>query len=373
MKRILVLLLFLPVFIFAEPLYSPTWGFYIDLPEGYDYIDGDGRDRFSFEGPEELMLDLVIYDGRYNSMVELVDDVNRRLSNSGDVDFFDYYGKQAAILKLTFGGLDGWGLAVELEQTPSGTTPILLALAYTYAYKRELELFHISALDSIAPSLIFCRYPGPIIEYSYPRGAQRSVLLSNGLNALIYENDAEASQVLIEREFAILTAYLNTDFLQDAWIRYYRFIYRDSFDRIRDAASVIAEHFGGYTAYTDAEKRAYAQRVLTYIQNFQYERDFSGSDFINLVTVVTEGRGDCDNKSMLFAIILANTNIRSALMISPQYGHAMALADLTGSGARFELYGTNWLVAETTDTVEIGLIAQDINNPLHWFGVMFEQ
>jgi len=344
----------------------------MDLPEGYYYVDGDGRDRFSFEGPDELMFDLVVYDGRYNTMLELVNDVNIRLSNSGDVDFFDYYGRQAAILKLTFGGFDGWGLVVELERTAAGTTPMLLALAYAQAYKRDLELFHISALDSIAPSLTYRRYPGPVIEYSYPRGVQRSVTLANGLNAMIYENDAEASQVLIEREFAILTAYLNTDYLQDAWTRYYRFIYRDSFDRIQNAASVIARHYGGYTANTDAEKRVYAQRVLTFIQNFHYERDLSGSDFLNLVTAVTEGRGDCDSNSILFAIILANTNIRSAFMVSHYYNHAMALADIAGSGARFELHGTNWLVAETTANIDIGLIAQDLSNPLYWFGIMFE-
>ena len=344
----------------------------MDLPEGYYYIDGDGRDRFSFEGPDELMFDLVVYDGRYNSMQELVDDVNRRISNQGDVDFFDYYDKQAAIIKLTFGGFDGWGLVVELERTTAGTTPMLLALAYAHDYKRDLELFHISALDSIAPSLSFRRYPGPIIEYSYPRGAQRAVTLPNGLGAMIYENDAEASQVFIEREFAILTAYLNTDYLQDAWIRYYRIIYRDSYDRIRNAASVLAQHYGGYTANTDAEKRAYAQRVLTFIQNFHYERDFSGSDFLNLVTAVTEGKGNCDSQSMLFAIILMNSNIRSAIMISQQYSHAMALADIAGIGARFELHEINWLVAETTAIVDIGMIAQDMTNTAFWFGVMFE-
>lgn len=375
MKALFILLIFIPILSFAEPMYSPTWGFFIDLPEGYEYIDGDARDRFSFAGPQGLMFDLVVYDGRFVSMLEMVNDVNRRLSNSGDADFFQYRDKQAAIIKLTFGNFDGWGLGIELSPQPngSGRRPILLALAYGPATRKDLELFHISALDSISPSIMEKRYPGPIMEYSYPRGEARNTLLaSTGLSAMIRENDAEAAQVLIEREFAILLAYLNTPYIQEASIRYYRFIYRDSFDRISDAASVIAHNLGGAAAVTDEQKRAFAQRVLTFIQGFEYERDMSGSDFLNLVSAVTEGRGDCDNRSVLFAIILAHADIRGAIMLSHHYSHAMGLADVIGTGARFEALGTRWLVAETTAMLDIGLIAQDQSDSSQWFAVVFE-
>jgi len=108
------------------------------------------------------------------------------------------------------------------------------------------------------------------------------------------------------------------------------------------------------------------------VQGFKYERDLTGSDFINLVTAITEGRGDCDSRAVLFAMILANANIRGAIMLSHHYSHAMGLADVTGSGARFEALGVNWLVAETTANINIGLIAQDESDPRHWFAVVFE-
>ncbi|MCL2231033.1 MAG: hypothetical protein FWC01_08040 [Treponema sp.] len=376
MKKIFLLLIILPVFAFADSMYSPTWGFHIDLPEGYEFTDGDARDRFSFAGPQGLLFDLLIYQsGRYGSVLELTNDINRRLSNRGDVDLFRYRDKQAAVIKLTFGEYDGWALAIELagENAQQAQKPILLALAYAPANRRDLEIFHISALDSIRPTTLDLRYPGPLIEYSYPRGDARNTPLAlRGLNAMIYQNDAEASQVLVEREFNILTNYLNTPLLQDACIRYYRFIFRDSYDRIAGAATVIANHLGASQAVTAEQKTAFAQRVLTFVQGFNYERDLSGSDFVNLVSAITEGRGDCDSRAMLFAVMLSNADIRGAIMLSHHYSHAMGLADVPGQGARFDALGTQWLVAETTANINIGLIDQTQADPQHWFAVVFE-
>jgi len=394
MKLKYLLLIFIPLFllsqfVFADAMFSPTWGFSIDLPQGYQFVDGDGRDRFSFSGPEGLMFDIVVYNGQFNTMLDLVEDVNRRLQNRGEVDFFEYSSKQAAIISLDFNvnntRFSGWGLAVELgPQTDAhgnllpGSSPdilpMLIALSYSPIGGADLSLFHLSALDSIAPTVAQRRYPGPITQYSYPRGEARNVALAlRGINAVIHENDAEAAQVLIEREFAILRAYQNTTYLHNAFIRYYRFVYRDSFARIENAAQAIVREFQGHQAVTDVQKREFAQRSLNFVQGFHYERDLSGSDFINLVTAVTEGRGDCDPRAMLFAIILTNANIRSAMMVSLLYGHAMGLADMPGVGGRFDDgHGTSWLVAETTANVDIGLIAQDQSDPAHWFAILFQ-
>jgi hypothetical protein len=60
------------------------------------------------------------------------------------------------------------------------------------------------------------------------------------------------------------------------------------------------------------------------------------------------------------------------MMVSRDYSHAMGLADIAGSGARFEAGGVQWLVAETTGKVGIGLISQDMSNTNLWLGVLFE-
>ncbi|MCL2440735.1 MAG: hypothetical protein FWD14_03265 [Treponema sp.] len=372
MKKLLFLLIFIPVLALAEPMYSPTWGFFMDLPEGYEYVDGDARDRFSFAGLEGLRFDLVVYNGQYGSMLELANDVNRRLSNRGDVDFFTYRGKQALLMTLLFGDFFGWGLAVELEKTPAGSQPVLLALAYSPADRKEMEIFHASALDSISPTAEDLFYPGILTEYGNPRGElKRTPLAINGLTAMIRENDAQASQGFIEREFKVMNAYLNTTYLQAAAIRYYRSIYRDSWDRLFDAASVITHHFGGHLAVTDEQKRVFAERVLSFVQGFRYERDLSGSDFLNLVSLISEGTGSCDNRSMLYTIILAHAGIRAGLMLSHYYSHAMTLVDVTGPGSRVPSHDIMWVVAETTTKIDIGYIDSELSDMRYWFAIMF--
>jgi hypothetical protein len=75
---------------------------------------------------------------------------------------------------------------------------------------------------------------------------------------------------------------------------------------------------------------------------------------------------------MLWAIILAQADIPTAIMVSREFNHAMGLADLPGTGAHFEAGSKKWLVAETTAKVDIGLIGQDVSNIESWLGVIFE-
>ena len=52
-------------------------------------------------------------------------------------------------------------------------------------------------------------------------------------------SDSEANQAVIDREFALLTRYLNSPLQQKAWQRYYRMIYRDSIARCRHLALML--------------------------------------------------------------------------------------------------------------------------------------
>ena len=375
MKRLLVFFLIVPAFfsLWGEALYSPAWGFRLDLPEGYEYSDGDGRDRFSFIGHSGAHFDISVYNGTYKTMKNLVDDVTVRLKNRGDVSFFDYREKLAALIELQFDDFTGWGLCVELGNGAGDKNPpLLLALAYGKAGTRDLNLYHLCALDSIAPSKAEQHYPGPIMEFGYPRGERKKTQLAmTGIEAWIYENDAEAAQALVDREFDLLRHYLFLDNWQDAWIRFYRAIYRDSCDRLADAAFQLERNWQVPSA-KENEKWNLAQKSLTWVQGFVYERDLQGSDFVNLVSAMCEGRGDCDSRALLWALILAQADIPAAIMVSREHSHAMGLADIEGTGARFETAGKKWLVAETTAPVDIGLIAQDVSDIESWLGVVFE-
>jgi hypothetical protein len=189
------------------------------------------------------------------------------------------------------------------------------------------------------------------------------------LTAHIRENDAEAAQALVDREYILLTRYHAAPNWQEAWIRFYRMIYRDSWNRIAGAVFELERHFN---AGLSPGERVFAEKALAWVQGFHYERDPEGSDFVNLVTAVTEGRGDCDSRAMLWAMILSQSDIPTAIMVSRDYSHAMGLADIAGTGARFEAAGIRWLVAETTDKVGIGLISQEMSDSQRWLAVLFE-
>jgi len=355
-------------------MYSPTWGFSVDLPPGYVYVEGNAFDRFSFAGPSGAMFDMAVYNGDFADVAEMMATIAGRLGNSGGVYFFVYGGREAAVMELDFAGFEGWALGLELGGDWL-TAPLLLALAYAPAGTENVDLLHVSALNSIAPSFAERLRPGPMTEFAFPRGMPAETPLAGGLGiyAEIRGGDAEAAQWLVDNEFLVLTLFQFSPYWQEAWIRFYRAIYRDAFDRVADAAFNIERRLGGGgSGEPGYAERDFARRVLAFVQGFYYERDFEGSDFVNPVTAVVEGRGDCDSRAMLWAIILAHSNIRSAIMVSRHFSHAMGLADVPGPGARFEAGGVRWLVAETTAEVDIGLIDRDKSEIGHWLGVVFD-
>jgi hypothetical protein len=69
---------------------------------------------------------------------------------------------------------------------------------------------------------------------------------------------------------------------------------------------------------------------------------------------------------------MEHANIPAGIMVSAEYGHAMGLVDAEGAGARFPMDGKNWLVAETTAHVDIGLIGQSMSDTNKWIGITFE-
>jgi hypothetical protein len=362
----------------AEPLASPSWGFRIDLPEDYDYVSGDGRDRFSFRTPEGAWFDLAVYHsaGRtgYPSLEALAGDVNRRLNNRGETAAFSYRDRGAILLELDFslpvrGGpgleVSGWGLCMELEAQAAGT-PMILALAY--GGPEELRVLHLSALDSLSVREADRLYPGPITEFTYPRGERiRISPAGTELEAYIHENDAEGAQALVDREFEVLRRQADSPRWQQAWTRFYRAVHRDSYSRLSEVALALRGRWSRAAGAADL-----AEQALRWVQSFAYERNFLGSDFVNPVGAALEGRGDCDSRALLWAIMLEQADIPAAIMVSAHYGHAMGLADLAGVGARFDWAGRRWLVAETTAETPLGRIGQNVSDPAHWLGVVFQ-
>jgi hypothetical protein len=396
-RVILVWALIFPALVLgAEPLYSPSWGFRLDLPEEYELTGGDHKNQFSFESPFGSYLDLAVYTDK-QSAPALAAELETKLSNRGERHVFTFNGKQAVLMELRFANpslrntsFTGWALCIELEQEPNS---LLAAMAYG-PDKAELQNLHLSVLDSIEGGEGDRRLPGPVTGYFHPRGAWIKGKLA-GINQEVFfrENDARAAQSVVDREFGVMKFYTGSGRWQEAWKRFYRAIFKDSFDRLENAAFILERNWNNSVlgpsgegikaeeadrlGRRPGEAANIAAKALEWIQNFIYERDLMGSDFVNLVSAAQEGRGDCDSRAMLWAIILEQADIPAGIMVSREFSHAMGLADIEGEGARFPMKSgnvkeTRWLVAEPIAKVSLGLIAESFSELSAWMGILFE-
>ncbi len=397
-RRLIGLFLFCASTLMAEPLASPSWGFSFDPPAGFSLTDGDGKDRFAFvDSVSSVELALRAYpSGTYGSCEEAMKTAMGRLSAQWDSASFNYGRRRVVIAKLEFDSLgyeaSGWAICGELDtaegQAQRGTAAapaFLLAIAYGEKGKTENAGPVIpSVLDSLRFGPVDSMLPGPITFFTYPQEGEKTVNVTiEGVKeaTTIDKADAEASAYVVEREYAVLTAYQNSPLWLDAWTRFYRETWRDSWARLdgfafaaeraaRTAIMLRPDADGGPTsAAQDDPDRALAATLLHWVQGFHYERNLEGSDFVDLVSSATEERGDCDSRSMLLALLLRKANVNAILMVSPEYSHAMTGIDVGGGGARFDFQDSKWLVAETTDDVAIGLIGQTVSDPTKWIGI----
>ena len=99
MVPLILFFLFMPLFICAFPTGSPSWGFFIDLPEEYQLADTDGGSSFVFQSETGASVYIKAYDaGKYDSVEAVAESVQKQLKNQGETEAFDYRGKKAVIL-----------------------------------------------------------------------------------------------------------------------------------------------------------------------------------------------------------------------------------------------------------------------------------
>ena len=244
----------------------------------------------------------------------------------------------------------------------------LVASAPTSSFGSYSELIT-SSLDAFSIDRAARRFPGPVSQFLFPvpaaRDERKTVALPGGSATLPWSSkEAQEELSIAEREFRILTLYLNTQTLWvDAWGRYYRMVYKESAAELDTLTEALSKSF---PANDPTET---ARRVLAWVQGFLYERDFSGIDFVPPLTAAFERRGDCDSRAMVMAIILERLGIDAVLMVSRDYSHAMVAVDVPGGGQRFTYNGKDYLVAETTAKVGIGTIAAEQADFSKWLGV----
>lgn len=230
----------------------------------------------------------------------------------------------------------------------------------------------LSAMDSISIGDRGLIEPGPISQSVSPypaRERERFEIEFEGRTIPLGMSEAalNATQEVIEREAEVLSIYGGTEYAEAAWKRHYRMIYRDLFVRSRPLYSALQT----YLSPEDHSQEEIAAVLLKWVQGFEYERLNTLSDCLTPLRAAVESRGDCDSRGLLYTILLHHYGIDAILMVSSVYKHSIAAVQIEGPGARFPFSEKRYLVAETTDQVDIGLIDQSMSNTKAWIGIDF--
>ncbi len=375
--------------LFAEIISSQNYQFAIDLPEGFVLSDTDGNGT-AYEFTHSVLpiqTAVRLYESsRYASAYSALSDSLHKLSGTGELSNFNWRNTQSSIAQFTMEPFPpqrqyGWGLAIPIPAVNS----ILVILAYTPENIGDsLDPILLSILDSVYTDRGSYFTAGPVTSFAFPATESQSVDLriydDTVIQTQIQKDDAEANKFVIEREFSILQTFFTikelSPYLMESYKRYYRLIFRDGYDRLKQASFDIYNHLNE-TLNTDGItiEQEREQQILTilldWVQNMQYGRDLSGSDFTPLPLVLQGQKSDCDGRVMLLAVLLTHMNFKTALFVSPEKGHAILGVACDLPGFKFSVDGIEYLMCETIENVTPGLIPQNMSDPNVWLVVPF--
>ena len=377
----LTLLLFFILPLHAEKITDRDFGFSLDIPEGFEIADytQDGMSYiFSHPNIPVTLVMKIAEEAEVKSAGEVLKKNLNKLSAKGETDIFNWNGTSCGISSFTMTLDDnyfGWSVAAPLKIK----NYYVVLLCYAPESKRGCEQFIISTVNSLCIDSEYLNTPGIITSYAFPSEGRKAISLSIGgkqIKTSLDKVDEEAAKFVIDLEYAVLNLYANHKMWKEAWQRYYRMIYRDNAGRLQQPAADIYKNL-----YLDVKKSAgqdaeikYAQALLTWVQNFSYERAKSKneSDFTSLPGAISGKGSDCDSRSMLVSAILNYMGIDTAILISREYSHAMVVTDIPAPGQSFTMEdGREYLMGETTARVTWGMIAQEHADRSKWIVVSF--
>lgn len=371
--------IFFANFLFSETITDSSFGYSIDLPEGYELkeISEDYR-GFYFSHPNIPVSLVVKIVTEENSNSKSVLDSNlQKLSTKYNIDSFLWNEKTSSIAQIEMNleqKYSGWATCSPLENS------YLILICYAPKEQEKVcEQFIFSTLNSTCTNLSnFCT-EGIITTYAFPKEGKKTVELNicgEKISSSIDKSDEEASQWLVDLEYSVLTLYANHPNWKEAWQRYYRMIYKDSFSRIKNISLDLSKTFYDSQKTQSSKKEIeYAQKLLTWVQNFDYFREekISDSDFTSIPRVICGVGNDCDSRSLLLCILLKSIGIETILLFSPEFSHAMVATLIDDPGQKFNLENTNleFLMGETTAKVTWGTIAKEHADKSKWIEVIF--
>ncbi len=346
---------------------------FVNMPASWQ-VDGLEETKFSAVNRAEEAFLLVKYTGGgdFDEAGAMYDYYLGELqAESRGRTAFSYSGNAAELgaIRLPHGGRSHIGYLLCIETLRIDLVAVAFAREENFASYQDMLL---STLDSLSIGENGLMSPGPISQSvsPYPDPEREIFSIRYGeadIPVPMSRQAMQASQELIEREARVLVVYAGTPYAEEAWQRYYRIIYRDIYRRCRPIYSALRQ----VLPPGEMSPREIAEELLRWVQGFEYRRLSTVSDCLTPLQAAVQHAGDCDSRGLLLTIMLHYYGIDAILMVSGAYSHSMTAVDVPGGGARFEYNGTAYLVAETTDKVEIGLIDQAMADPNGWIGVDF--
>ena len=374
-RRNLILLV-----LFFTTIYASSWeaGFFtssfVNVPEGW-YVMDNKEDKVTFADPaDSAYFQIKRYPGStFGTAMDIYNYVSRELGASGEGESFLFDTKDSyfACIGFVSSGYSYQGYLICIE----GETEDIVLLAFSD--DSNYNIYHdfiLSSIDSFSLNESGLKNPGPVSQFYYPWPGRDKTI--NYLSIAAQEipvsfdlNEVDAARILIEREARILAQYTDSELSDLAWARYYRLIYRDNYNRLRRIARIVSREItADFESLNELEKSSV---LLGWIQTFEYIRTGTLSDFMSPIDTVIEAAGDCDSRALLYIILLEYNGIDGILMVSSEYSHSLAGVAVEGRGAHYYHDGSEYLIAETTDNVSIGLIDRAMADPSKWMGIKF--
>jgi len=369
------------VFLFAENISDYDLGYTLDLPEGFNIIDysQDGTSYLLSHPNNGVNLAIKINSIEKSDCISVLQTNLNKLKAESQIDSFKWNNQETAISTLSMKldtDYEGWSLCASLKDEGNFITLI----CYSPADKKQYnEQFILSTINSLCVDMEKYNTPGPVLAYAFPKEGSKKITLNiagKKISTSIDKVDEEASQFLVDLEYAVLCLYAKHDLWKEAWQRYYRMIYRDSFGRLENVSEDIYN-----TLYPIAHEEntynaniTFAQYLLSWVQTFEYKRaeEKTASDFTALPCALTGTGNDCDSRSLLLCVFLKSIGIESILLISNQYSHAMCVTEIEAPGQVYTLENSDryFIYGETTAKVTWGMIAQDFMDQSKWIPVI---
>ncbi len=381
MKRLIALIIIILLCgtfsLVSEQLVSTKWGYSLDLPEGYAITSSQDGDRYQFDHSLfSVTLLIASYDiERFETAQAALENVYDSLQLQGDMEALLWNNEEQVVGMYGFStsGVDYTGWAVSVLLPGAKGTTVFLCYAPSAQFTQNEQII-ISTLDSIGTSQGAVLQAGILTSFAYPKeGDQQIELEVSGkkINTTIDKSDIAASEFVVQREYAILTYFANTQLWKEAWQRFYRIVYRDSYKRLQRVSFSMynALYRDIKEAYPDDFDKELAQTLLTWVQGFEYLRIPLGTDFVPLPSIISGEGSDCDSRALLLAVLMNQMRYDTMLFVSREYSHALFGIAIEGEGARLESNGISYLLGETTAPVSIGLVPQEMSEITNWIAI----